>query len=316
MRCLLIGNYGVGNLGDEALREYFLRQFDIHWTVVTASPRRPDDVPRLPFGIRSFVMTPWWKTLRAFRESDAVVFGGGSLFTDAESVFACLLWWWHGFVARLFGKPVFLAFQGIGPFRTTLGRLCARNTIRAAAFVSVRDEASLRCARRWRQDVVFSFDPVLSFFTGMTGGPSGAPRLAVIPRMNSGDALRSTVQRVMERDRFVTVHILSLQPDASGEQAACRLLMRILPDAVIVPVRSMRELAEELAQCAALVTERYHGALAGLALGIPMTVVPQRAGDKLDMLASLQREGVTMEALRARLETGERELQKTINMLK
>ena len=27
MRLLLVGNYGVGNLGDEALREYFLKRF-------------------------------------------------------------------------------------------------------------------------------------------------------------------------------------------------------------------------------------------------------------------------------------------------
>jgi len=74
MRLLLVGNYGVGNLGDEALKEYFLTRFpEIDWIVVSANPRT-GEVARLPMGIRSFFWLRWMATLRAYREADGVVF--------------------------------------------------------------------------------------------------------------------------------------------------------------------------------------------------------------------------------------------------
>ena len=105
MRCLLISNYGTGNHGDVALKEYFLTRFpEVEWIVLSANAQSPRDVPRLPFGLRSLFTTPWWRTLAALRSSDAVIFGGGSLFTDVESVRACLLWWWHACVARMLDR--------------------------------------------------------------------------------------------------------------------------------------------------------------------------------------------------------------------
>ncbi|MBI5155969.1 hypothetical protein HZA45_01700, partial [Candidatus Peregrinibacteria bacterium] len=95
MRCVLIGNYGTGNFGDEALRSYFLKSFpEIEWQVVSARPTA-DELPRLPAGPRSLFTTKWFRTIKALRHCDAVVFGGGTLFTDSESVFACFLWWLH-----------------------------------------------------------------------------------------------------------------------------------------------------------------------------------------------------------------------------
>jgi len=151
MRYLLIGNYGVGNIGDEALREYFFHSYsDVDWTVVSAHPRR-GEVPRFPLGVRS-LLRPWWRTFHALHGSDGVVFGGGTLFTDVESVYACVLWWWHAFIARLFGKQVHLAFQGIGPFRTSLGERLARSVVASAATVSVRDLHSFERVKHWRMN--------------------------------------------------------------------------------------------------------------------------------------------------------------------
>ena len=84
MKCLLVGNFGVGNLGDEALKDYFLQEFStVDWTVVSADPQGEKEVARLPGGVRSLLKLQWFKTLFAYRSCDAIVFGGGSLFTDA-----------------------------------------------------------------------------------------------------------------------------------------------------------------------------------------------------------------------------------------
>ncbi len=329
MKCLLVGNYGTGNLGDEALRDYFLLRFpEVEWTVLSANPTQRGEVPRLPFGFRSLLCTSWWKTLRAFWFTDAVVFGGGSLFTDSESVMACVLWWWHGLVARLLGKPLILAFQGIGPFRTRVGEWCARKTITAAAFVSVRDEESLSRAssfapagasedKRVRADVHLSFDPVLILFPRSSEvHPGGEDILAVIPRMNSGEALRIAIQTFLERHRPLVVHILSMQPDLLEEQRMCDELQRMIgPSASVHPVRTLQELIDGLLRSSFVISERYHGALAAIALGVTVEIIAQAGGDKLDVLRTALMNPAALEALRERVRTGEEELRKYINML-
>jgi len=140
VHCLLIGNYGAGNLGDELLREAHLRnETNVQWTVCSASPK-DGQLPRLPLGVRSFLTTPWWRTFTALRNVDAVVFGGGTLFTDGESIRACMLWWWHAFIAHVFGQPILLADQGIDI------RLISTSEIKVSCLIPAGDlENAVRC---------------------------------------------------------------------------------------------------------------------------------------------------------------------------
>jgi len=190
VKYLLVGNYGVGNLGDEALREYFLETYpEVEWVVVMGGAKgakgtKGAKVCRLPFGLRSLFMTPWWRTIRSLQGSDGIVFGGGSLFTDTESSFACWLWWWHACVGWLFRKDLILAFQGIGPFRTGIGKALAKWVVKRAVFVSVRDQASLDRITSWRSDVILSFDPILKA-PKVLRVPKAPRSLLVIPRRNS-----------------------------------------------------------------------------------------------------------------------------------
>ncbi len=320
MNCVLIGNYGAGNLGDEALKEYFLTRFpEIRWTVLSAAPSGPQEVPRLPFGLRSMLLMPWWRTIRALRRADAVVFGGGSLFTDSESAAACLLWWWHGCVVRLFRRPLILAFQGVGPFDNTVAggfsRRCAHSTVAHAAFVSVRDDESERRVNGWNAHAVLSFDPIL----GMISPSGNIPResiLAVIPRMNSGSAFRSAVVATVARDTPETVLILSMQPDSVEEQRICDELCRMIgPSASLHHVRTLSRLTELLGGCGNIITERYHGALAAIALGLSVEIIPQAEGDKLAGLRVLQGNPAMLAAMRERVRTGEEELRKFLGVL-
>lgn len=290
MRALLIGNYGSANLGDEALREYFLTTFRMHtWTVVTAAPSGSNDVPRLPFGIRS-LFRPWWRTVAAMRRSDAVVFGGGTLFTDIESPRACMLWWWHAFVARVLGKPVLLAFQGIGPFRTGVGEWCARSSVRHARLVIVRDQASFDRVKSWNlnKEVVQSFDPVFEQIRVLNAAnTSTGLNLVLIPRMNSSPSFAKRVTGLLSSGDYAVVSILSLQPDDALERAVCERL-RVLcgSRATVIPVRTLQELATRVKAASLVLSERYHGVISALALERPFEVIAQGEGDKLSTLAS------------------------------
>lgn len=286
MRALLVGNYGVGNLGDEALKQYFLEGFpEVSWTVVTASVTTPADVPRLPMGLRSFFTTAWWRTFLAYRRTEAVVFGGGTLFTDIESVRACRLWGFHASVARFFRKPVFFAFQGIGPFRTPMAATLAKKALRKAFFLSVRDEASYERAKSLLQSskIVRSFDPVISLLQKKNSDSSTKNVFSIIPRGNSQESFFERAKDLAQ-SLGCPVTILSLQPEDRAEQDACAKLCASIPGAQIVPVTTVSELRVRVEASKHVLSARYHGALAALALGIPFEVESQGKGDKLSSL--------------------------------
>lgn len=310
LHCILIGNYGVGNIGDEALREYFVSTFtEVHWTVLGT------DVPRLPLGFRSFFRL-WPRTIVAIARADAVVFGGGSLFTDSESVFACVLWWWHGFVARIFRKPVILAFQGVGPFRTVLGELLTKWTFSRATFISVRDEASLRRIHGWklRCTPLLTFDPAFSVFTERKPIQSLRRILGIIPRQNSDDQFFVEVSSAVKKP-FDEVRILLMQPDNAERSIAARIqAMTTIPSAVI-SITLVDQLLTEIAGVSEVISQRYHGALAALAMGIPVTIVPQTKGDKLDELKTLQDQPEYMAKLLLLVKRGEEEMREALRPL-
>lgn len=300
MRYILIGNYGVGNLGDELLREYFLNRFsDIEWTTVSAAPGA-QEVPRLPLGFRSF-FHPWWRTLWAYWTCDGVVFGGGSLFTDTESAFACVLWWWHAFVAWIFGKPFFLAFQGIGPLRTCIGFACTRWVVYRTAFCSVRDEASAKRLEAWGVKVVRSVDPVVGLVGSGKDSGETKNRLIIIPRQNSGCDFFDRVREVFQNSAWDAVVILSLQPDHPGEKEVCERLQQNIKKVTLIHIRTLKGLVEEIHQASLVLSQRYHGALVALVLGKKIEIIHQAEGDKLTSLQENLSKGIS--ALRTSEET-------------
>ena len=289
VRYLLIGNYGVGNFGDEALREYFLSAFpEVQWQIVSANPGR-GELPRLPFGVRSIFCTPWRRTVQAIRKCDGIVFGGGTLFTDVESAWACLLWWWHAFVARVFRKKIILAFQGIGPFRTRLGEWCARRVVRQASFVSVRDAVSFRRVQAWRLNIniVQTCDPVFLSLQRQKAEARSQKLLCIIPRHNSSKTFFIRVGTLLRERSFGGINILSLQPDDSDECAICIRLAEQTGGA-IVAIRTVDDLTEAIAPASFVLTQRYHGAVAATALGIQYEAVSQGDSDKLASISPLE----------------------------
>lgn len=314
MRCVLVGNYGAGNIGDEALREYFLTAFPgVTWTVVSARPRQ-GEVPRLPLGPFSF-FSPWWKTLSAIKNADALVFGGGSLFTDLESVKACVLWWMYAGAARFFGTPYMLAFQGVGPFRTAFGRMLAASAVRHAAFLSVRDEESLERVRDLGAgaEPILTFDPAFALFAAHRKSAPAGQSLVIIPRANSNGRFFAAVSEKL-RGQWDGISILLLEPEREGGVA--RRLQAIAPGARVAPVRSVGQLLTEMAPASSAIVQRYHGALAALAMNIPVEIVPQGAGDKMEALnTKITEQGSQSQRWLSAIDSGKKALEDILKTL-
>ncbi len=295
---LLVGNYGVGNLGDEALKEYFLEEFpEVSWKVVSAHPQR-GEYPRLPSGIRSFLDPRWLKTVRALWNSQGIVFGGGSLFTDTESVSACFIWGVHALFARFLGKKVILAFQGIGPFHSTVGEWCARKVCRSAVHISVRDSLSAERVQKMNVNtkVVHTFDPVFSLIHNKNFDSRSQKILIAIPRSNSGKSFEEMLQNIIQKDVWERVHILSMQPSDKRERAYCqRLADRLGTSTHFIDVFSLSSLLEEVSKGSTVVTERFHGGIMALALEKELHVVSQKPGDKLSTLLSVEPNTILLE---------------------
>lgn len=288
MNAVLIGNYGVGNFGDEALKEYFLGAYPgVEWTVVSAHPG-VGELPRLPAGIRSFFGTPWLKTLGAIRRADAVVFGGGTLFTDIESTRACVIWGIHALVAGFFRVPVHLAFQGIGPFKTGVGEWIARRVVRMAATVSVRDDASAERIAPWpaRTPAMRTFDPVFALFAAKKRPRQPANEYVLVPRHTSGKAFLEALDAHAANLRHVSIVVALFQPDDPGERKAVESVRRRYPQASVRTIRTADDLMSLLATASHCVCERFHGALAAVAAGVPLTAVPQAVGDKISTVSA------------------------------
>jgi polysaccharide pyruvyl transferase WcaK-like protein len=293
MRCLLIGNYGVGNIGDEALREYFETTFkDIDWLVMTAHGKGEREVCRMPFGLRSF-FRPWWRTIAQMRRCDAVIYGGGSLFTDVESAKACGIWWWQAVWARMLGVPVLMAFQGVGPVNTRLGCWLTQWVLCRCVFLSVRDEKSVERAYKvagpvMTIKVVQSFDPVFGLL--LRKKSQRTQKLLIIPRANSTSAFFEEAVQAAHQRTWQEVSILLMHPQ-SDRPVAEMLIEKLKPlNVKVVDVLSLTQLAEEVATGELVITQRYHGGIAALALDVPFMAVSQSEGDKLESLRGLQAE--------------------------
>ncbi len=310
MRAALVGNYGVGNLGDEALREYFLEAFPgVEWKVLSADPG-VGEYPRLPAGIRSLLQFRWIKTLGMVKQADAVVFGGGSLFTDVESPFACFLWWIHAMAAWIFRKPIVLAFQGMGPYRTKRGEWFARSVVRKSAFISVRDEESLRRIESWLKStkIVQTFDPVFSIMVSKKTGNGTKNVFVIIPRKNSTATFLDNVYKKLETHTWEEVRIVLMEGrDESERKIASDILSKVgSGNGHVLSVETLDELMKSLENASLVCAQRFHGALAAIAAGIPLEVYPQGEGDKLSIAAGAAARGVAgKEALLSLVKEGE-----------
>ncbi len=150
---VIIGYFGFGNAGDEAILAGLLsglreRDPKIRATVISGNSADTES--------QHGVLAIPWPDLEgiavAIEKSDGVVVGGGGLFhdywgVDPDTMLTDRSWGIPSFVApvllaALHGKPAVLAGVGVGPLRTSLGRALTRQICDLAACLTVRDPAS------------------------------------------------------------------------------------------------------------------------------------------------------------------------------
>ncbi|KUK27072.1 MAG: Polysaccharide pyruvyl transferase CsaB [Acetothermia bacterium 64_32] len=236
----LYGYFGHGNLGDEALREAWIRALSPDFEVRTLAP------PRLPKG-----KGPW-------------LFCGGIL-QDRTSL-RSLLFYVAAIRLAARGGPVGLVAVGC-ELSSPLGRRLVRGVLRKAGFVSARDEEGLRQLSALGGDVRPARDPVLAWPPPPRGG-SGPILVNLVPSLP-----RTVCKEVLQKARDLAEKLgsplqgLVMAPEDARALGGLPLLRPTTP----------KEALKAIASSPLLVGARLHALELALVAGTPFVPLPYSA---------------------------------------
>lgn len=203
----ILGAYGQNNLGDEALLDVFIKQFEGYQLIVNSA--QPEVTARR-YGVQC-VSTYWnWRPrfsrVRTLLASDLFVFGGGSLLKEIEGNWLARLAYFARILlilifAKLTGKQTAMLGVGMGPLHYPFYKFLTRISANLTGVICVRDTDSRDLLRAVgvRREVYVTADPV---FTLSLQGRAPAIDLpiapaqafaAVVPRYSLTDAQQSAL---------------------------------------------------------------------------------------------------------------------------
>ncbi|MGB4338553.1 MAG: polysaccharide pyruvyl transferase family protein, partial [Bacillota bacterium] len=115
MRIVVSGYHGMGNTGDEAVLEAFLQGVrkvlpQARLTVLSGDPESTERA----YGVDSVSRTHLPSIVRALRDADLLVSGGGSLLQDVTGPFTVPYYTGIMLLAYLMRVPVAVYAQGLG----------------------------------------------------------------------------------------------------------------------------------------------------------------------------------------------------------
>lgn len=160
-RVLICGYHGYGNAGDEALLLALLRQLQqLSGPVqpVVLSPRPAETAAT--YGVLACPRFDGWALRRYLRQSQAFIWGGGSLLQDRTSWRSPLYYLGLMLWAQRRGLKTLAWAQGIGPLQRGWIRELARRALAGCTAISVRDAVASQWLRAWGIPHQVAPDPV------------------------------------------------------------------------------------------------------------------------------------------------------------
>jgi polysaccharide pyruvyl transferase CsaB len=181
-RAVLCGYYGFGNGGDEALLATLLQMLPSEVTPLVLS-NNPEKTAKT-YGIRSISRWNSLEVLAALRQSQAFIFGGGSLLQDATSLKSVFYYCGLVGLAQGIGLSTVAWAQGLGPLKTTIGQQLARRALTRCRGITVRDGGSAQILEQWKLPYSVTADPVwaLESLAATELADVPMPRVAVVVR--------------------------------------------------------------------------------------------------------------------------------------
>lgn len=140
---LISGYYGFDNSGDDAILKAIVKDLkennsSVNITVFSKNPlftKEAYDINAVNrFGIRDII--------KAIKNCDLLLSGGGSLLQDITSTRSLLYYLILMKLAKVFNKPVMVYANGIGPIDRKMNRFLTRRILNKVDLITLRDEDS------------------------------------------------------------------------------------------------------------------------------------------------------------------------------
>ena len=140
---VMSGYYGFNNTGDEAIMLSMHKNIqqmgqNYHITVLSNKPVETRD----KYGIEAVYRFGMREVLRAIRESDVLLSGGGSLLQDSTSTRSLMYYLSITAAAKTMRKKVMLYANGIGPVSGKRNRRLVKQVVNKADLITLREENS------------------------------------------------------------------------------------------------------------------------------------------------------------------------------
>ena len=271
MQAVVIGYYGFGNSGDEALLLTLLQQLpdSVEPVVLSNDPDRTAEL----YGVEACDRWDLPGIHRLFRSADAFIWGGGSLMQDSSSwrnplYYGGLMRW-----AQLCGLRTIAWGQGIGPLRRGWVRWLTRSCLRKCAAVSVRDERSARLLQSWGIAHELAPDPVWSLQATDYDPDWETPAIAVVLRHHPllTPARLAVIQRALDALQAQTNARLLLMPFQATDVDLARSLQSMCKaPSRVVRIEDPRQLMAAFGSVKLAIAMRLHGLILAAAAGIPV----------------------------------------------
>ncbi len=305
----LYGYYGQGNLGDDLLMTSAVRMIravrpeapvfvhchdparlpelnDPQLFPVPANARLADTAFSRPARLKAYFAD----LRKAFKQSDTLVFGGGTVFQDSASSASLLIIAATVMLAKRMGLKVIAIGSGVGKLRTTAGRIAMKAILNRADVFCVRDDASLAICRavaskanlRQTADLVYGLavPPVLS-------DQRDGIVLSIQPSFTSREdeqgqrarnALRAVIETAVQRSESCTLLAFETKlpghggkddRDAWGDVAGDLLTAHPALIRIIALAGSIEDVTRTISQARVHYGMRYHGHVLAAVAGTP-----------------------------------------------
>lgn len=271
IQAVLSGYYGQGNGGDEALLATLLELLppQVIPVVLSGNP----DQTRDRYGVDAYYYKSPTAVLSVVRQSQALIWGGGSLIQDATS--AANPFYYGGLMrlAQGLGLKTIAWAQGIGPLNRPVSRWIARQAFQSCTQISVRDPGSLQWLHDWKLSGLMAPDPVWA----LTAQPVPelwtlhAPRIAVSLRSHpllTPARLERLTQALIAFQKATEVCVLLVPFQPSKDGAIARQLQSQMPGpSAVVELDDPRQLKGLFRGVELAISMRFHGLIMAAAEG-------------------------------------------------
>jgi polysaccharide pyruvyl transferase CsaB len=263
MRVVLSGYYGKGNGGDEALLASLLEMLPKQVAPVVLSGNPSETYER--YGVSTCDRMSAFAVMKALRESDALIWGGGSLMQDTTSAISPMYYGGLMGLAQRLGLMTIAWAQGIGPLKRPLTRWVTHQCFTGCTAISVRDRASAQLLTDWHIPCTLAPDPVWALSPSPISGlwELPAPRVAVVLRPHPHltiDRVRVLTRALIDFQKATQVCILLVPFQPVQDLALAQQIQLQLPGpSKILSISDPHQLRGIFQGVEMAIAMRYHG---------------------------------------------------------